>query len=256
MTSANKPSLVTFDRLKVSCGQCNLNELCFPHGMLQEDMNKLDSVVEQRKPLHKNDHLYHESEASHAIYAVRSGSIKTVVESPNGDEQIVGFHLPGELLGFDGFMDDSHTCSAIALETTSVCVMPMSKLEGLCTTLPSLQQQMKRIMGKEVTEEHRMLLMLGKMSAEEKIATFLLSISRRMEERHWKATEFVLSMPRQDIANYLGLAVETVSRLFAQYQEAGIIKVDRRRIGILDLHRLKVIVGESEGAKEKKGLKG
>jgi CRP/FNR family transcriptional regulator len=110
-------------------------------------------------------------------------------------------------------------------------------------------------MGKEVTEEHKMLLMLGKMSAEEKIATFILSISRRMEERHWKATEFVLSMPRQDIANYLGLAVETVSRLFAHYQEAGIIKVDRRRIIILDLHRLRVIVGEVGDGKEKKGLK-
>jgi CRP/FNR family transcriptional regulator len=244
MTSSEKPSLVAFDRLKVVCGQCNLNELCFPQGMLPEDMNKLDSVVEQRKPLHKNDHLYHESDPSHAIYAVRSGSVKTVVESPNGDEQIVGFHLPGELLGFDGFEDEKHKCSAIALETCSVCVLPMSKLENLCATLPSLQLQMRRIMGKEVASEHRMLLMLGKMSAEEKIATFLLSISTRMDERHWNATEFVLSMPRQDIANYLGLAVETVSRLFADYQEKGIIQVDRRRISILSVERLKTIVGE------------
>lgn len=244
MTSVNKPSLITLDRLKVSCGQCNLNQLCFPHGMMPDDMNKLDAIVEQRKPLHKNDYLYHESDMANAIYAVRSGSIKTVVESPNGDEQIVGFHLPGELLGFDGFMDDRHGCSAIALETTSVCIMPTSKLENLCHTLPSLQQQIRRIMGKEVSDEHQMLLMLGKMSAEEKIATFLLSISRRMEERHWKATEFILSMPRQDIANYLGLAVETVSRLFAHYQEEEIIQVDRRRISILDLDKLKAIVGE------------
>ncbi|MCK5002784.1 MAG: cyclic nucleotide-binding domain-containing protein, partial [Gammaproteobacteria bacterium] len=173
MPDVNKPQLVTFDRLKVSCGQCNLNELCFPHGMNPEDMSKLDTIVEQRKPLHKNDHLYREGDVSHAIYAVRSGSVKTLVESPNGDEQIVGFHLPGELLGLDGFMDGSHTCTAIALETTSVCAMPLPKLEGLCTTLPGLQHQMQRIMGKEVTEEHLMLLMLGKMSAEEKIATFL-----------------------------------------------------------------------------------
>lgn len=252
MPDVDKPQLVTFDRLKVSCGQCNLNELCFPHGMNSEDMGKLDTVVEQRRPLHKNDHLYREGDASHSIYAVRSGSIKTLVESPNGDEQIVGFHLPGELLGLDGFMNGSHTCTAIALETTSVCAMPLPKLEGLCSALPGLQHQMQRIMGKEVTEDHLMLLMLGKMSAEEKIATFLLSISRRMEERHWKATEFVLSMPRQDIANYLGLAVETVSRLFAQYQESGIIKVDRRRISILELQRLREIVGECKGAEAKK----
>ena len=244
MPDVEKPQLVTFDRLKVSCGQCNLNELCFPHGMDPDDMNKLDTVVEQRKPLHKNDHLYREGDASHAIFAVRSGSVKTLVESPNGDEQIVGFHLPGEVLGLDGFMDGCHTCTAIALETTSICAIPLSKLENLCNTLPGLQHQMQRIMGKEVTEEHLMLLMLGKMSAEEKIATFLLSLSRRMVERHWKATEFVLSMPRQDIANYLGLAVETVSRLFAQYQESGIIKVERRRISILKLQRLKEIVGE------------
>lgn len=255
MTDLNKPQLVTFERLKVSCSQCNLSELCFPHGMDKEDMDKLDAVVEQRKPLQKNDHLYREGDVSRAIFAVRSGSVKTLVESPNGDEQIVGFHLPGELVGVDGFMDGNHTCTAISLETTSVCAIPMNKLENLCNTLPGLQLQLRRIMGKEVTEEHKMLLMLGKMSAEEKIATFILSISRRMEERHWKATEFVLSMPRQDIANYLGLAVETVSRLFAHYQEAGIIKVDRRRIIILDLHRLRVIVGEVGDGKEKKGLK-
>ena len=252
MVPENKPKLVTFDRLKVSCGQCNLNELCFPHGMNPEDMSKLDAIIEQRKPLHKNDNLFREGDESHSIYAVRSGSVKTLVESPNGDEQIVGFHLPGEVLGLDGFMDGTHTCTAIALETTSVCVMPMPKLESLCTTIPGLQHQMRRIMGKEVTEEHMMLLMLGKMSAEEKIATFLLSISRRMEERHWKATEFVLSMPRQDIANYLGLAVETVSRLFAHYQDAGIIKVDRRRISILDLQRLNEIVGECKTDEDKK----
>lgn len=248
MTVENQPQLVTFDRLKVSCGQCNLNELCFPHGMNLDEMDKLDAVVEQRKPLQKGEHLYREGDDAHALYAVRSGSVKTLVESPNGDEQLVGFHLPGELLGLDGFMDDQHACTAIALETTSVCVMPMPKLEHLCTTLPGLQHQMRRIMGKEVTEEHQKLLMLGKMSAEEKIATFILSISRRMEERHWKATEFVLSMPRQDIANYLGLAVETVSRLFAQFQEAGIIHVDRRRISILNLQRLKEIIGDCEGA--------
>lgn len=247
----NKPQLVTFDKLKVSCAQCNLNELCFPHGMDHEDMSKLDTIVEQRKPLHKNEYLYREGDVSKVIYAVRSGSVKTLVESPNGDEQIVGFHLPGEVLGLDGFMDDIHTCTAICLETTSVCAIPLNKLEHLCGTLPGLQHQMRRIMGKEVTEEHNMLLMLGKMSAEEKIATFLLSVSRRMVERHWKATEFVLSMPRQDIANYLGLAVETVSRLFAQYQEAGIIKVDRRRISILNLQRLKEIVGECKSAESK-----
>ena len=248
MSAASKSTLINFERLKVSCAQCSLSELCFPHGMNPEDMEKLDAVVEPRKPLHKNDYLFREGDASTGVYAVRSGSVKTIVESPNGDEQIVGFHLPGELLGLDGFMDSQHTCTAVALETTSICAIPTDKLEKLSQALPSLNNQMRRIMGKEVTEEHRMLLMLGKMSAEEKVATFLLSVSKRMEERHWKATEFVLSMPRQDIANYLGLAVETVSRLFAHYQEEGVIQVDRRRISILELQRLKEIVGESKSS--------
>lgn len=254
MTTIKKPALINFDRLKVSCGQCSMSELCFPHGMKPEDMEKLDEIIEQRKPLHKSDFLFREGDVSNGVYAVRSGSIKTLVESPNGDEQIVGFHLPGELLGLDGFMDGKHTCTAIALETTSVCAMPLDKLDKLCSTLPSLHRQMHRIMGKEVTEEHKMLLMLGKMSAEEKVATFLLSISSRMEERHWKATEFVLSMPRQDIANYLGLAVETVSRLFAHYQEEGVIQVDRRRISILNMLRLKEIVGVTNGAEATKSI--
>ena len=166
--------------------------------------------------------------------------------SANGDEQIVGFHLPGELLGLDGFADDTYTCNAVALETSSVCELPLDQLEMLCHQLPGLQKQMRRIMGKEVSNDHKLLLLLGKMTAEERLASFLLSLSRRMEERHWKENEFNLSMPRQDIANYLGMAVETVSRLFATFQSEKIIDVDRRHITILDMQRLKVIVGESE----------
>ncbi len=240
----NEAASLNFDTLKLSCGQCNLRELCFPYGMPEEDLHRLDAVVELRRPLRKGDYLYRESGPAKSIFAVRSGSLKTMVESPNGDEQIVGFHLAGELVGLDGFRDDKHTCACIALETSSVCELPVSRLEQLCEQVPALQKQIRRIMGKEITTDHAMLLMLGKMSAEEKLASFLLSLSRRMEERRWKADDFVLSMPRQDIANYLGLAVETVSRLFANYQEEGIIDVDRRRIHIRQMQRLEQIVGE------------
>ena len=240
---------INLEKLKVSCENCNLRELCFPHGMSNEDMKQLDAVVKQRNPLHKNEVLYRDGDRAKAIYAVRSGSVKTVAESINGDEQIVGFHLPGEIVGLDGFGDGVHSCTAMALETTSVCVLPLSQLEDLCHAMPGLQKQMRRVMGREVSAEHKTLLMLGKMTAEERLASFLLSLSRRMEERHWKATEFVLSMPRQDIANYLGLAVETVSRLFAHFQEQGIIAVDRRRISILDMAALKALVGECESAR-------
>ncbi len=240
---------IDIDHFKVSCQQCNLRELCFPHGMSNDEMVNMDAVVEQPRPIHKNDYIYHDGDDNHAIYAVRAGCVKTMTESANGEEQIVGFHLPGELFGLDGFAENAHTCNAVALETSSVCELPLDNIEMLCHKLPSLQRQMRRIMGKEVAADHKMLLLLGKMTSEERLASFLLSMSARMEERHWKENEFNLSMPRQDIANYLGMAVETVSRLFASFQNEKIIVVDRRHITILNMDRLKQIVGDCEPAK-------
>ena len=240
---------IDVNQLKVSCKECNLRELCFPHGMNEEELSNMDAVVDQPKPLHKNDFLYRDGDNARALYAVRSGCVKTMTESANGDEQIVGFHLPGELLGMDGFADGVHSCNALALETSSVCELPIDQLDSLCHSLPTLQNQMRRIMGKEVSSDHKLLLLLGKMTAEERLASFLLSLSSRMEERHWKDNEFNLSMPRQDIANYLGMAVETVSRLFASFQSENIISVDRRHITILDMPRLQAIVGECDNNK-------
>lgn len=235
---------IDVNHLKVSCSLCNLRELCFPRGMDKEELTDLDAVVDQPKPIHKSDFLFRDGDKMAAIYAVRSGCVKTMVESANGDEQIVGFHFPGELLGLDGFASDLHTCNAQALETSSVCEFSLDQLESLCHELPGLQKQMRRIMGKEVNNDHHLLLLLGKMTAEERLASFLLSMSTRMGERHWREDKFNLSMPRQDIANYLGMAVETVSRLFAVFQNEKIIEVDRRSIVILDVQRLRTIVGE------------
>ena len=240
---------IDVDHLRVRCKECNLRELCFPHGMNDEELENMDAVVEQPRSLHKNDFLYRDGDKTMAIYAVRSGCIKTMTESANGDEQIVGFHLAGELLGLDGFADGTYTCNAVALETSSVCELPLDQLETLCHKLPGLQKQMRRIMGKEVSKDHKLLLLLGKMTADERLASFLLSLSTRMEERHWNANEFNLMMPRQDIANYLGMAVETVSRLFASFQNEKIIEVDRRHITILDIARLKAMVGDGESKK-------
>lgn len=235
---------IDINHLKVHCQDCSLRELCFTHGMSDDELSSMDAIVEQTKPLHKNDFLYRDGDKATAIYAVRSGCVKTVTESANGDEQIVGFHLAGELIGLDGFSEGVHTCNAVALETSSVCELPLELLENLSSEIPGLQRQMRRIMGKEVSSEHKQLLLLGKMNSEERLASFLLGISARMEERNWKADEFNLGMPRQDIANYLGMAVETVSRLFASFQHDGIISVDRRHITISDMHRLKAIIGD------------
>ncbi len=230
--------------LKVRCKDCNLRELCFPHGMTADELMNMDTVVEQPRSLHKNDFLYRDGDKALAIYAVRSGCIKTMTEGSNGEEQIVGFHLAGELFGLDGFADGVHACNAVALETASICELPLAQLETLSKKLPGLSKQMLRIVGKEVNNDHRLLLLLGKLTADERLATFLLSLSSRMEERNWDAHEFNLMMPRQDIANYLGVAVETISRLFASFQNEKIIVVDRRHITIVDMAKLKAIVGE------------
>ena len=235
------------EKLKVSCGQCSLNELCFPYGMEDDDIDRLDAEIERSRPIQKGEFLYREGDECKAIFAVRSGCIKTTRQNASGDSQIVGFHLPGELMGFDGFATDAHACSAEVLETTSVCELPLDNLENLAASMPSLQRQMRRIMGVEVSNDHELLLLLGKMNADEKLATFLNNLSGRMKKRHWKETEFNLGMTRQDIANYLGLAVETVSRLFAQFQENGIIEVEKRHIKIIDMQKLRVIIGDCYG---------
>lgn len=253
MTEATQ---INFDQLKVSCASCSLRELCIPQGMTDDELKLIDTVIERKKPVHKNDYLFRAGDTNRSIYAVLSGSVKTLVDNPNGEEQIVGFHLPGELLGMDGFSGDSHTCSAVALETSSVCEFPLESLDEVCHMVPSIQYAMRRIMGREVTKDHAMLLLLGRMSAEEKLASFLISLSKRMAQRHWKPSEFNLTMPRQDIANYLGLAVETVSRLFAHLQDAEIIEVDRRRVNICDMERLQAIVGDSDAINAVKARQG
>lgn len=253
MTEATQ---INFDQLKVSCANCSLRELCIPQGMTDEELKLIDTVIERKKPVHKNDYLFRAGDTNRSIYAVLSGSVKTLVDNPNGEEQIVGFHLPGELLGMDGFSGDAHTCSAVALETSSVCEFPLESLDEVCHVVPSIQYAMRRIMGREVTKDHAMLLLLGRMSAEEKLASFLISLSKRMAQRHWKPSEFNLTMPRQDIANYLGLAVETVSRLFAHLQDAEIIEVNRRRVNICDMDRLRAIVGDSDAINAVKARQG
>ena len=235
---------IDVDHLKICCSQCNLRELCLPHGLNNKDLTRMEALVEQPEPFHKNDFLFREGDKTTAIFAVRSGCIKSMAESVNGEEQIVGFHFAGELLGFDGLLDGVHTSNAQVLETSSVCAIPLDKMEALSHDIPSLQMQLRRIMSKEISADHKLLLLLGKMTADERLASFLLSLSLRMEERYWKGNEFNLAMSRQDIANYLGMADETVSRLFASFQKENIIKVERRHITILDMPRLKAVTGD------------
>ena len=204
-------------------------------------MGALDHVVKGSRPIHKGKHIFRGDDPFQAFYAVRSGSVKVYALNASGEEQTLGFYFPGEILGFDAIELHKHACSAIALETTTVCLIPYDKINEICGQIPNLQTQMFRLMSREISKENRMLLTINKRSAEERIATFLVSLSSRFQKLGYSPKEFNLSMSRQDIGSYLGLTIETVSRLFTKFQRNGLMKIDKRSISLEDLPTLHAI---------------
>ena len=237
-----KNRLLDIEELKISCQNCTLSDLCLPHGMNRDDLERLDSIVVRHRPMQSGQHLFRPGDASHALFAVRSGALKSYCITEDGEEQVLGFALPGELSGMDGLGGNTYASAAVVLETSSICELPFDRLQGLCQELPGLHRQMMALLAREITADQHMLMLLGKRSAEERLASFLLSLSKRYRSRSLSATEFNLPMSRQDIGNYLGLAIETVSRLFAQFQERNMLQVNRRQVRILDLDQLRSLV--------------
>ena len=224
-----KHSSVSVDlaRLKVACQNCNLFQLCLPVGLGQDDLELLDRIIKRHRPVHRGEHLFRAGDPFQAIYAVRSGSVKTYAVSEDGGEQVTGFHLSGELFGMDAISSGTHCCSAMVLERSSVCEIPFDRLEELGARIPSLMRQTVRIMSKEILRDKR-IMQITKNSAPGRLAAFLLGLSERFHERGFAAQEYRLSMSRIDIGNYLGLADETVSRLFTRFQEDGLLAVERK----------------------------
>jgi CRP/FNR family transcriptional regulator len=211
-------------------------------GLTTEDVERLDDIVKRTRPLHRGDFLFRNGDRFRSLYVVKTGSLKTFAPSAEGGEQVLGFHLPGEIVGLDAIDKDAHACSAKVLETSAICEIPFSRLEELTASIPSLQHQMFRLLSKEIGYDTDMLLLLGKKSAEERLGAFLLSMSQRLAKRGLSATDFYLSMSRHEIGNYLGLAVETVSRLFTRFQDDGLMRVDRKHIELFDLEGLESVV--------------
>ena len=234
--------VVSFDNIKVACRNCSLASLCLPMSLTPEDVDQLDSIVRRDRPLHRGDHLFRQGDPFRFIYVVKTGTVKSFDPGQDGSEQVLGFHLPGELIGLDAIETGHHHCSAKILETTAVCEIPFTRLEELSSTIPSLQHQMFRLMSREIGHDEDMLTLLGKRNAEERLASFLLSLSGRFQRRGFSPSDFYLSMSRHEIGNYLGLAVETISRLFTRFQDEGLLKVERKHIQLLDIKRLKQIL--------------
>jgi CRP/FNR family transcriptional regulator len=246
MAYAANDNVVRLEQAKVACKDCNLFQLCLPVGMDTRELEELDSIIKRRRPLKRGEHLFHVGSPFQAIYAVRSGSIRTYAPTEDGHEQVTGFHLPGELLGLEAIHLKHHPCAAKAMETTSLCEIPFERFEELCTRLPGLQHQLLTVMSKEILHDQSLLMLLGKKSAEERLAALLLSLSERYQRRGFSPTDFYLSMSRNDIGNYLGMAVETVSRVFSRFQDDHILNVQRKHIFIEDLPQL-AIIANSKG---------
>ncbi len=238
--------VVDFKSVKLSCLACSLSQLCLPRGLNKADFAKVAAIVERERPLEKGEPLFKLGQPFKSLYAVRTGSVKVYLPTNDGGEQIVGFHMPGELLGFDAMGHDEHTCTAVALEDSSVCELPYAQLHKIAKQVPGLSEHFMTLMSNEIADEHKMMLMLGKKSAEERTAIFLLSLSARFSQRGFSPNQFNLTMSRLDMGNYLGLAVETISRCVSHMQDEKIIEADRKYIHILDMPRLRAMAGVDE----------
>ena len=220
---------------QVSCGNCRLSSLCLPLALETDDIQQLDDIVQRSKPLQKGQHLYREGDEFQSVFAVRSGTLKAYRTTDDGREQITGFYFPGEILGMDGISKNTHASSARTLETSSVCEIPFASLSRLSALMPNLQRHFFQLMSREITEDQMLITLLSKNSADERVASLLLSISARNARRKLSATQFRLPMSRVDIGNYLGLTVETVSRVLSRLHKLEILRVDNKEIEILDI---------------------
>ena len=227
---------------KTACSQCNLRELCLPFGLDPREVDQLDEVVGARRKIKRQQHLYRSGDGFEAIYAIRAGSFKTDVILEDGRDQVTGFQMTGEVLGLDGISTERHSCNAIALEDSEVCVIPFSRLEELSRQVESLQHQFHKIMSREIVRDHGVMMLLGSMRAEERLAAFLLNLSQRFTARGFSPSEFHLRMTRDEIGSYLGLKLETVSRAFSRFQEEGFIAVQQKHIRILNVAGLKALM--------------
>lgn len=228
---------------RVACQECSLYRLCLPLGLHSKDLAQLDKIIERSKNHKRGESLFTSQHTFTSIYVVRSGSFKTTISASNGRDQVTGFYFPGEFIGLDALYQDSYQSNAKALESSSVCELPYGSLQEIGQDMPQLQIQLLTRLSKELSNDKSLMLLLGKKTADEKLATFLLSLSKRFSDRGFSATEFQLSMSRSDIANHLGLAVETVSRVFSRFQDDDLVSIIGKSIVLKDMEKINILCG-------------
>ncbi len=232
--------------VKVACSNCNLRELCMPMGLKADEVDKIDEVVALRRKVKRGTRLYSNGEKFTSLFAIRTGFFKTCITTEDGRNQVTGFQMAGEIIGLDGIVNDHHACDAVALEDAEVCVMPFDRIEELSRHVVSLQRHVHKIMSREIVREHGVMLLLGSMRAEERLAAFLLNLVQRLHARGFSQSELLLRMTREEIGSYLGLKLETVSRTFSKFVEEGIVEVKQRHVRIINTDALKLIVNNNQ----------
>ncbi|SAK51110.1 Crp/FNR family transcriptional regulator [Caballeronia fortuita] len=223
------------------CSNCSVQHVCMPSGLSPLECERLDAIICSTRSLRRGESLFRCGDAFQSLYAVRSGCLKTVVVHREGHEQVTGFHLASDALGLDGVSADHHACDAIALEDSVVCIIPFGLLEQLCREIEAVQHHVHRMMCGEIVRESSLMMMLGTMTAEQRVAAFLLNLSTRMKARGYSPAQLVLRMTREEIGSYLGLKIETVSRMFSRLQKAGVIDARGKDVRILDQARLEEV---------------
>ena len=240
--------IVNIQALK-SCAACSMHQLCLPMGLEDADIVRLDQIIGRRRRLARDERLYQVGEPFRNLYAVRFGHFKTFQVNAAGEAQITGFQMAGELLGMDAISADRHHCNAVALEDSEVCEIPFSSLEQLLGNMPTLLRHFHRMMSQEITREQSVMLLLGNMQATQRFAAFIVNLASRYEARGYSGSNFQLRMSREEIGNYLGLTIESVSRLLSKFKKEGWLRVSNREIEILQPAKLKAITAGTDVCK-------
>jgi len=225
----------TNQKFEVTCTSCNLREICLPGNICLEDLEQVQNIVYSRRRVKRGESLFGTGDEFTSVYAIRSGFFNTSVVDGEGREQVTGFFMGGELLGLDGIGSGRHNGTAIALEDSEVCVMPYALIESMSQEFPQLQRHLHSVLSREIVRDHGVMMLLGSMRAEERLAAFLSNLSKRFVRRGYSQSDFHLRMTREEIGSYLGLKLETVSRLFSQFQKDGLIAVEQKHVRILDI---------------------
>lgn len=228
-------------RAVTRCSSCSLRAVCMPPDLDAAELRRLDTVVLTTRHVRRGEALFRAHDAFHSFYAVRTGAFKTVVMHRDGREQVTGFPIPGEPLGLDGLSSGTHNCEAIALEDSTVCVIPFGQFEAMCRDSRRMQHHLYRLMSGEIVRESSLMMLLGTMSAEQRLAAFLLDLAARFKARGYSGTQFNLKMSREEIGCFLGMKLETVSRMFSRFHREGLVEPSGKQIRIVDAAGLECV---------------